>query len=822
MTANNAIEGTNNVSIGFHYVATDAGGNPLDTYWLGIPDYLADSNGALGAWEMCYFGHLGLDPNASDGQGHTLLYDYQNGLEPTNISFQISFTNQYVNLTHAPLSLAIQSGVPYYWAVLLDNTNFAGASWTAYTSSNITANLGTVQGWHTVWVGLSRQPAGAQQVWNAVRLDLDLTAPVLTVTNALNVTIPMIQLQGYANEELAWLTYDLNNANGSISNQQALITGQFYDTNSSEVTTNYFQCYDVMLASGSNAVTLHAADLAGNAATLTTSIVYLPSTNLPAVVLLWPQNGMQISGGNLTIQGQVSDPTATVAVTVSDTNGDTAAFSGLVGRDGTFWLENVSLYPGINSLALTLNDAVGSTTTNFTVIQSTVGLSVNGVQAGDTTVVGTMDTAGYTIWVNGVQASQSNGLWIAQIAAVGAGGGMVEVTAIPDSDNNGNGTGSGGSGNPMSANSINVQATVPPAQGVYVSSYHRNDQTHYNLSQLDQNLNTVWYNENWYDIMNWQNGPGGSENTFLYEDWLLWWPALYNITWPADSWPQSLPQGSQMFTLWYDATNSPPTITTNLSVASPPVLPQEHCAIVQNIDTNGSVEQRTADAEVNLATGGPLGSTCQHLWLIMANATDVATGLPIPYDQILIGAYGRLGTDGILYEVLADNAQDSITAKVPGNARFTWITGAAQPSPFITAGSIDLQASTPAFCVGQNVPFTLNVPSGVTATNVQWSLGGTFVNAHTNAVPGGSEPNGSEVYFMNANLLKYQTVTNCWWISGGGNAPATYQASVSFTMIFTNGEPPLSGQANGTFTMYRPTLTNWTQIGVHPRSSCLE
>ena len=244
------------VDIGYHYVATDGSGTPLDTYWQGIPDYLADSNGALGAWEMSYFGHLGLDPNAGDGQGNTLLHDYQNGLEPTIISFQISFTNQYVNLTNAPLSLAIQSGVPYYWAVLLDNTNFGGATWTAYTSSNITANLGTVQGWHTVWVGLSGRPAGSQAAWNAVRLDLDLTAPILTVTNNTSVTIPMIQLQGYANEELAWITYDLNNANGSVSNQPGFMTGAIFDTNSFAYTNDSFKCFDLVLASGANTVTL--------------------------------------------------------------------------------------------------------------------------------------------------------------------------------------------------------------------------------------------------------------------------------------------------------------------------------------------------------------------------------------------------------------------------------------------------------------------------------------------------------------------------------------------------------------------------------------
>jgi hypothetical protein len=38
-------EGTNTVSIGFHYVAVDQYGNPLDSNGDGIPDYLEDANG---------------------------------------------------------------------------------------------------------------------------------------------------------------------------------------------------------------------------------------------------------------------------------------------------------------------------------------------------------------------------------------------------------------------------------------------------------------------------------------------------------------------------------------------------------------------------------------------------------------------------------------------------------------------------------------------------------------------------------------------------------------------------------------------------------
>lgn len=55
---NQVPEGTNTVSIGYHYVATDAYGNPLDSNGDGIPDYLEDANGNgiydsgdLGDWQ---------------------------------------------------------------------------------------------------------------------------------------------------------------------------------------------------------------------------------------------------------------------------------------------------------------------------------------------------------------------------------------------------------------------------------------------------------------------------------------------------------------------------------------------------------------------------------------------------------------------------------------------------------------------------------------------------------------------------------------------------------------------------------------------------
>ena len=42
---NQTVEGTSTVDIGYHYVAVDANGNPIDTDGDGIPDYIEDANG---------------------------------------------------------------------------------------------------------------------------------------------------------------------------------------------------------------------------------------------------------------------------------------------------------------------------------------------------------------------------------------------------------------------------------------------------------------------------------------------------------------------------------------------------------------------------------------------------------------------------------------------------------------------------------------------------------------------------------------------------------------------------------------------------------
>ena len=211
---------------------------------------------------------------------------------------------------------------------------------------------------------------------------------------------------------------------------------------------------------------------------------------------------------------------------------------------------------------------------------------VRSLKAGDATVRGTIGASGYTVWVNGVQASQASGTWNAQIAPVGVNGGQVTVTACPSSGPN-----------------LNTQATVEAPQGVFVSAYHHNQQTD---DFIRENGGVV--PQHYSDTLDWQDGQGGTNLLSGYVDYLFQQPELDETDWPATAWPQALTNGAETTIIWCDFPPAPPTVTTNTSIADPPMLPQVHCDVNQT-PCGGPNVRRTEDAEIMLATGGPLGST---------------------------------------------------------------------------------------------------------------------------------------------------------------------------------------------------------------------
>jgi hypothetical protein len=185
------------------------------------------------------------------------------------------------------------------------------------------------------------------------------------------------------------------------------------------------------LAAGTNLVSIHATDMAGNSTTsnLLLNLDLLTRTNPPAVQLTWPQDGDQITADHFTLRGYVDDPTATVTAQIVDGNGNTNAVSGEVERDGRFWADNLPLGAGTNVLTLTLTDAAGhSSVTNIALLRGTIILDMNPVTPDSKLWQAYVDldghiSPGYAVWVNGKKGhNNGDGTWYAKDVPVSPGG----------------------------------------------------------------------------------------------------------------------------------------------------------------------------------------------------------------------------------------------------------------------------------------------------------------------------------------------------------------------------------------------------------------
>ena len=423
------VDGDNQVGGAFDELITfdyPLGATNIFTHGSDVPDW----------WEIEYFNQLGLNPNYIPGSGgRTILNDYQKGFDPDLNSFSISTPNLYVNTNVVALNVSVTGWTPSYVAVLVQTTNswvyptytpnmalsLIQAGWQPY-SSNVVASLNSGDGTYAVWVGVKGPHADLITNCQAVYVVLDTIPPIITITNFTSgvVAQPIVQLQGFANERLSSLSYDISNATGIQTNLLGYLTGACFDTNSLALTSNYFQCYDIPLTTnGMTMVTLHARDLAGNTSVTNLSLTldYSSNTNPPVVSVDWPSDGAIIAGSNCIIQGTVSDPTAAVTVTATDENGKTTTARARVARSGQFVSEKVALGAGLNAVTVTATSAGGNIgKASLSVDPPDLQVSLNPLTSDQmnqtpVNVTGTL-LGGDALTVNGVSATVgNNGQW---------------------------------------------------------------------------------------------------------------------------------------------------------------------------------------------------------------------------------------------------------------------------------------------------------------------------------------------------------------------------------------------------------------------------
>ncbi len=633
--------------------------------WTGVTE---NGNTTPDWWFWEYFGTTALSDTNLDSQGNTLLSDYQNGIDPNVINFSVNVTNQYVNCSSPPAMVTVTAGVPYYYSVLVDNTNQADANWIPYTSSTIAINLNGVAGWHRVLVGLKGLPLIAQQTWDCLLMDVEMTPPSIVVTNPAvgAVTTPMIQLQGYSTEALLSLSYNLSNASGVWTNRPGYVIDQQFDTGSTNglafgFGTNYFQCFGIPLASGTNLITLFASDLAGNTATTNLVYVLVPNTNPPIINLQWPQDGTSVSGNNCTIRGMLSDPFATITAQAVN-SGLTNTLIGLVELTGSFWIQNVPLGSGTNYLSIISSNANGyETITNIGVIQSSQTLTIdsftfNAPQSPTATVICSFGDSNAVVTVNGIQATNNGGgTWTAQYVPTGDSSTVV-FSACATSD------GSPASGEQVEDETANIS-------GIVLAEYmHIGD---YKSPEISSNIPGV-HDRNTY---NWNYGAAGTssltdcytspgEDAYQYN--LASWDATCNGTFTAG--------GSS-------SCGQPDPNPSSGPVFEFPAQFQGESGEWANVDQiQPSQGQTTPSIELTyqgftlhkLYTGGSLGSRAQRLWALSADAYGEGTWPYVPpVSTTLIGQ--TLPASGTVYALLYDNSSIDVEPQVTGGNTADWL-----------------------------------------------------------------------------------------------------------------------------------------------------
>lgn len=601
-------------------------------------------------------------------------------------------------------------------------------------------------------------------------------------------------------------------------------------------------------AGAENLITVYATDLAGNATVTNFNVNLVSDTNAPVVTLTWPQDGMQLTGTNFSIVGTMDDPSAAVTAAVVDASGNTNLYSGLVERNGQFWMDNLPLTGGTNQITLTAVDVWGNTnTSNFSVSQSVSNLTIDPVDSSQVylsaiNVSGEVGDSAASVWVNGTQAvNNGNGTWSATNVPVTTGGtASFRVSAYPSADEPSANTNNPGS-NPVDPNAYSASEDVIKPPRLYVGEYGQSWSWRFEEAQFST---AYWIDDASTNSSNldWKDGAGGGEAVYQGGAFTSYDPPLgqSNVTVTSGScngeiaWPPT-----------FYPTYNPGTASGDCGAAVYPAPPPVAWQSVNSITTEGysdfnncsdcilsSFQWTTirtgAQAIIMLFTGGRPYIGHQKLWRFVGWATENRlvydsefyqpdntsylgysfVQYPVPPLETAISGVGQLGSNGVRFILLENGITKTATTTVAALNDYTFGASATPSSLYITANNIRLHsdkvASNANFCVGQNVSFAVaGAPPDITVANVQWTLDGTFVNESTHPYP-----TGSVNYTNDPTLLRNAVITNCWWVSGG-NPAVRYTASVSCMLIASNGTPPVPFKAQGLFTMYRPQLYNY-------------
>jgi len=776
-------------------------------YILTVPGADRDGDGIYDGWECKHFGTLAQSASGDyDGNGETNGLAYANHTDPNQIKFALDFGSRRVSSNSASGEVLVLQGTPDWMAVLVNSSNFPAAQWQPH-DSNVTVNLGTTDGIYSVWIGLRGHSPDGSQLWRGAMITRDTVSPTVVVTNPATTTISqsLIQLQGYSPEPLSSVSFGISNAAIILTNQQGYVTGQHLDTNTLSITTNWFQCYDLQLTNGLNAITLRVTDVAGNVTTTNFNVTFdtTGDTNAPVIAVTWPTENLLVSGVSFTLEGSVSEAASEVVVALGSES--TVA---VVERNGRFQVENVPLASATNIVTVTAKDAAGNTSTNqVTVHKSTTALTINSPPATEllmptATVSGTVGNASQSVWVNNVQASvDGGGAWIATNVPVNSGGVAVfEVQAGATF------------GAPVAAQRMSLEK--PPV--VKAVSYHDD------YFALGEDVGICPRPLYWSRLVRvWHDGAGGSSSNRWVDTWELASVPICTtvVPWTA-TWPGGAVLSGQKDCPSSSYTESTPSAWQYAEWASGFTEPYYGEGECLGLTILGGQNRRSTRTEIALEANAKQDGSMR---LVRLTASAAAHAGLLDYGPFYSGFTFPIpegtGTEALPLAAMKINGQRLTATATNADVGETFITlsgGTTQPLTvtitgaddasfdvkaeevslkiFVGSNTNDMAGKTNTVIVGQRIelrcePAFTNAP----ITAYQWTIPGYAISNYV------TDANSSTVYSnfptANSNVFYY-------WVDGGSNRQVECSVTVGGQTVV----------AKTTFDVIRPLPTFYAEV----------
>jgi hypothetical protein len=748
-------------------------------------------------------------------------------------------TTNYVGIT-------LEGTAAQNMIVLVNSTNFGSATWGAYTT-NFSLNLGSGDGWRDVSFAFQSASGAVSYQTRRVLVDTSALALFLTDTPLTNAS-PRVQINGFTTRPIVNLSCTVSNSAGTNSDVLALVVDSHFDKDIWAPSTNYFRCYDLLLAPGANTVTLTYEETPGTplASTFTLWLDTSLLTNAPTMTIEWPPaTSARIGADSLAIIGQVQDTSLSIVAVVQDESGLINEYEAVVERNGRFWIEDIALTGTNHTVTVTATDAANNSTTNtLTISRSAVTLTIAEVAEDElwnrtTTVSGTISVSDHAVWVNGAQAD---------LDGMGGGTAMFAVTAIPNADNGGNGTPPSAA---YPANSAQLPANANPAStNATISSYQPEKKekivfewfywsVNGTLQAIGPELNLTG-SYSYLDL--WRIDQGGTHSMTGYVAGLAYGnPNFSSPSWSSGSWPsnnsgtwisQSIPFANAYEPFWRE----PPRFQMYQGFSTYDETPS-----IYGEGTDKSSKSFIGIGRTFLYTGGKSTFRRNNLFTLSGSAKQPWQSIfgqdaSIPSTALAVGFLGRLYSDAKRYVILPDNDRFEVTIfadqTIPGRyTNYSYEVSATKHKLLIQANSYLLSQDrirpNAFYCVGQQLIFTYAFSPAVEGivenqTLYDWILTPTFVNIfrltspyainETTDAPDFADP-WEGLFDMS---LMSQPQCKVWYLRANTSGhQSTNNAKLTLTLTMSNGQQvrPLG---KGQFGMYQPRVASFTPDPVPP------